>query len=64
MAYGRKNSENKPLQNISPKHPAVKSPLRIYAPEGLYLEIVLKYKIKQSKNVTVTQFFLKFAFQP
>jgi len=49
---------------MSSKHPAIKSPLRIYAPEGLYLEIVLKYRIKQSKNVTVTQFFLKFALQP
>ena len=49
----------KPFQFKPPKlvaqKPSVKSPLRILAPPppkgGLYLEIALKYKVKQSKNV-------------
>ena len=35
--------------------------LQIKAPKVLYLEIALKYKIKQSKNGTVTHIFFLFA---
>ena len=37
-------------------------PLRTSAPRVLYLEIALKYQIKQSKNDTVRHNFLSFAF--
>jgi len=41
----------KPPKLVSHKKPSVKSRrLQIYAPGGLYLEIALKYKGKQSKN--------------
>ena len=52
----------KPLQIKAPQtrkaeKPCVNSPLQIKAPRGLYLEITLKYKIKQKNNGTVTQIF-------
>ena len=36
---------------ISKISPSMYKSLRIQAPGGLYLEIALKYKIKQSKNI-------------
>ena len=33
------------------KKPSHKSPLQIQAPRGLYLEIALKFQIKQSKKL-------------
>ena len=52
----------KPLQIYKPpkrvtQKPSDKSPLQIQTPGGLYSEIALNFKIKQSKNCTVTTFF-------
>ena len=59
------NSENKPLQIQAPPPPhtrnAKNSPLnrpsKCKLPRGLYLEIVLKYKTKQSRNGKFTSNF-------
>ena len=75
------NSDNitpstyKPLQIKAPPPPtrnakktSVKSPLQILAPGDLFLEIALKYKVKQSKNgkfpsnYKLTQLILKRIF--
>ena len=59
------SSENKLLPCINPsqcKKPSVKLSLQIYKPlGGLYLEIALKYKVKQSKNGKFPSFTIRLA---
>ena len=43
-------SKYKPNKLITQKNPPLNRPSKYKPPRGLYLEIALKYKIKQSKN--------------
>ena len=47
-------SKYKPPKLVTQKNPPINSPFQIKAPGGLYSEIALVFKIKQSKNCTVT----------
>ena len=43
-------SKYKPPQTRNTKNPPLNRPSKYKPPGGLYLEITLKYKVKQSKN--------------
>ena len=47
------SSKYKPPRTPNVKNPPLHRPFR-YKPPGLYLEIALKFKVKQSKNCAVT----------
>ena len=40
----------KPSKLVTQKNPPLNRPSKYKLPEGLYLEIALKYNVKQSKN--------------
>ena len=54
MDYGKISkiglSKYKPPKPVMQKNPPLNRPSKYKPPGGLYLEIALKYKVKQSKN--------------